>query len=180
MHGSGLLAGYQRETTDAAHPAELLRQYELGDADLRRVVAAIRESKMMPLATPFSIPDVARLAELELPAVKIASPDLVNKPLLRTAAHLKLPMLISTGAATMNEIAQTALWIEQWGNSLVLLHCVSSYPTAVDQANLCWIPELASRFPSPIGYSDHCTEMLAERRVGRRRGGLRRREAFDV
>jgi sialic acid synthase SpsE len=159
VHGSGLLAAYQKQTTEAANPTELLRQYELSDADLRQVVAAIREKKLLPLATPFSIPDVARVAELELPAVKIASPDLVNKPLLCAAAHLKLPMLISTGAATMNEVAQTIRWTEQWGNPAVLLHCVSSYPTPIDQANLCWISELALQFEVPIGYSDHCTEI---------------------
>jgi sialic acid synthase SpsE len=161
VHRSGILADYQKRQTDAPDPTELLRKYELSRPQLQQVVAAIREKKMLPLATPFSIADVSTLAELDLPAVKIASPDLVNKPLLREAARLKLPLLVSTGAATMAEVAQTVDWINDWGNPLILLHCISSYPTPIDQANLCWIGELANQFGVPVGYSDHCAEILS-------------------
>jgi sialic acid synthase SpsE len=161
VHQSGVLADYQKRQTDAHDPTELLRKYELSRPQLQQVVAAIRNKKMVPLATPFSIIDVATLAELDLPAVKIASPDLVNKPLLREAARLKLPLLVSTGAATMSEVAQAVDWISDWGNPLVLLHCISSYPAPIDQANLCWIGELAGQFGVPVGYSDHCTEILS-------------------
>jgi N,N'-diacetyllegionaminate synthase len=116
---------------------------------------------MVPLATPFSVSDVPTLAALDLPAIKIASPDLVNRPLLHRAAQLRKPMLLSTGAATMDEVAQAVDWLREWRAAFALLHCVSSYPTSSDDANLCWIAELATRFDVPIGYSDHTTDMTA-------------------
>jgi sialic acid synthase SpsE len=161
MHGSGQFAAYQRQQCDDADPAAMLRKYELAGADLRRVVAAIRDRGMAPLATPFSLPDVDTVAELNLPAVKIASPDLVNKPLLAAAARLGSPMFVSTGAATLDEVRTAADWLTQWRAPFALLHCVSSYPAPSDAANLCWIGELAAAFNVPVGYSDHTTEILA-------------------
>ena len=98
---------------------------------------------------------------LRLPAVKIASPDLVNRPLLAAAAKLKKPLLISTGGATIDEIDETAGWMREWKMPYALLHCVSSYPTPSESANLCWIAEMAARFGLPVGFSDHTTEPMA-------------------
>lgn len=161
MHGSGAFASYQRERCEESDPAAMLSRYELPAVDLERVVEAIRDRGMIPLATPFSVGDVATLAELNLPAVKIASPDLVNRPLLLHAARLGKPLLISTGAATIDEIERTAGWLRNWAAPFSLLHCVSSYPTPAHEANLCWIAELASRFDAPVGYSDHTTELMS-------------------
>jgi sialic acid synthase SpsE len=124
-------------------------------------VATIRQRGLLPIATPFSPADVDVIAELKLPAVKIASPDLVNYPLLARAAKLGVPLIISTGAATMEEVAQTCEWLRQWRATAALLHCVSSYPAPAAQANLCWIAEMSQRFGLPVGYSDHTTEIVA-------------------
>ena len=161
MHGSGGFAAYQRHQCSEADPAAMLRKYEMSLERIDMIVEAIRDRNMLPLATPFSLSDVAVLAELNLPAVKIASPDLVNRPLLLHAAQLQKPLLISTGAATMDEVDQAAGWLRYWGVPFALLHCVSSYPTPAHQANLCWIAELAARFEVPIGYSDHTTESMS-------------------
>jgi N-acetylneuraminate synthase/N,N'-diacetyllegionaminate synthase len=135
----------------------MLRQYELGDEDAAEVVSAARELNLVPLATPFSPEDVDLIEGLRLPGVKIASPDLVNRPLLARAAMLGRPMLLSTGAATMEEVQRTVRWLSTWGVAFGLMHCVSSYPTPPDQANLGWIRDLASRFGVAVGYSDHTT-----------------------
>src|SRR2546423_71533 len=87
---------------------------------------ARRLNGMIPLATPFSLADVDTIAELDLPAIKIASPDVVNRPLLLRAAELQKPVLVSTGAATMDEVDQAAVWLRDYGASFALLHCVSS------------------------------------------------------
>ena len=161
MHRSGQFANYQAGQCLESDPTEMLRKYELPSHDLKTVVNSIRERGMMPLATPFSLPDVATLAEMDLPAVKIASPDLVNRPLLRQAARLNKPMLLSTGAATMAEVEQAVGWLREWGVPFALLHCISSYPTPNHEANLCWIRELAEKCGVPIGYSDHTTELMS-------------------
>jgi sialic acid synthase SpsE len=135
----------------------MLRRYELSDDSAAEVVAAARELNVVPLATPFSPEDVDLLEGLALPAVKIASPDLVNRPLLARAAALGRPMLLSTGAATIEEVQRTVRWLGTWGVTFALMHCVSSYPTPPEQANLGWVRELTARFGAVVGYSDHTT-----------------------
>ena len=161
MHSSSAFATYQAERCADATPADMLGRYELSQDDLETVVEAIRDRGMLPIATPFSPPDVKVIEHLHLPAIKIASPDLVNHPLLQHAAQLRKPLLLSTGAATMAEIETTVRWLEQWKMPFALLHCVSAYPTPARDANLCWITELAAKFNVPIGYSDHTTDLLS-------------------
>jgi N-acetylneuraminate synthase/N,N'-diacetyllegionaminate synthase len=159
MHASSSFAGYQKERCDDADAISMLRKYELRDESLRTVVEAIRACDMAPLATPFSPADVAIVEELDLPVVKIASPDIVNRVLLQRVAETGRPMFISAGAATMDEVSDAVGWLREWNASFALLHCVSSYPTPTDQANLTWIAEMASWFDVPVGYSDHTTEV---------------------
>jgi sialic acid synthase SpsE len=159
MNRTSRFAEYQQSRVDAASPIEMLRQYELSDAEFGVVVSEIRRAGMVPLATPFSPSDLPLVQLLRFPAVKIASPDLVNHMLLEGAARLAKPLIISTGAATMEEVSISAKWLRNWRVPFAFLHCVSSYPTPVEQANLCWINELAS-IGAPVGYSDHTTEML--------------------
>lgn len=161
MHATSAFAGYQVDRCAEATPPEMLRRYELSAEDARTVVRAIRDAAMVPIATPFSLEDVGLVRELDLPAVKIASPDLVNRPLLQRVARLGRPMLISTGASTLDEIDATVGWMRSWNASFALLHCVSSYPTPPCEANLCWITELAARFGAPVGHSDHTTDALS-------------------
>jgi N-acetylneuraminate synthase/N,N'-diacetyllegionaminate synthase len=159
MHASSSFAGYQKDRCDDADPSAMLRKYELRGDALRDVVDAIRSLGMVPLATPFSPADVEAVESLDLPAVKIASPDLVNRVLLQRVAETGRPMLVSAGAATMDEVAEAVGWLREWGAKFALLHCVSSYPTPSDQANLRWINEMSSWFDVPVGYSDHTTEI---------------------
>jgi N,N'-diacetyllegionaminate synthase len=161
MHASSEFAEYQQQRVNDTDPAAMLRRYELSPADVAELVALIRKRGLIPIATPFSPADVAVLRRMSLPAVKIASPDLVNRPLLLAVADLGVPIIASTGAATMDEVATTVRWINEWHLSFALLHCVSSYPTPPEQANLCWIGELADQFEVPIGLSDHTTDELA-------------------
>jgi N,N'-diacetyllegionaminate synthase len=160
LHSSSQFAEYQKQRGNAENPVEMLRRYELSAEEVQKVVRSIRDMRLVPLATPFSPPDMDTIAGLRLPAVKIASPDLVNRPLLARVAQYGKPMLVSTGAATMLEVDMAARWLREWNAKFSLLHCVSGYPTAAEDANLCWIGELASRFDVPIGYSDHTTESV--------------------
>lgn len=151
-------AAYQQDRVDDAHPSQMLRRYELPALDLVRIIGAITDAGMVPLATPFSTADVEAIAALTLPAIKIASPDVVNYSLLSAAAKLNLPMLISTGASTMEELVRTVDWMEDWDVDFALLHCVSSYPVPQAEAHLSWINQLAEAFDVPVGYSDHTTQ----------------------
>lgn len=161
MHGSSKFAEYQKQAVDDADPTAMLRRYELSDKDLKRVTLAIEAAGMMPIATPFSPNDVFTCDKLNMAAIKIASPDIVNRPLLQKVAKTGRPMIVSTGAANPDEIQMACDWLRQWGASFSLLHCVSSYPTPADSTNLCWIGELSRQFGVPVGYSDHATEILS-------------------
>jgi N,N'-diacetyllegionaminate synthase len=161
MHESCGFAQYQQNGVMDVNAAAMLRRYELSDAALNELVCEIRRLEMIPLATPFSPQDVERIEQLNLPAIKIASPDLVNWPLLRRAARANRPLLISTGAASINEISSAVAWLRGWKASFVLLHCVSAYPTRPADANLCWITEMAERFGVAVGFSDHTTEVIS-------------------
>ena len=161
MHASTSFATYQLDRCAQASATEMLEHYELSAEDLETVVEAIRDRNMLPIATPFSIEDLKLIDHLRLPAIKIASPDLVNRPLLHHAAQLRKPLLISTGASTLEEIETTITWLLEWNASFALLHCISAYPTPTHDANLCWITELANKFQAPVGYSDHTNELLA-------------------
>ena len=161
MNAASEFAGYQQERVADADPAAMLRRYELSTGEVATVVAEIRRRGLVPLATPFSPADVATVGHLGLPAVKVASPDLVNRPLLSCVAQLGVPVLASTGAASMDEVSRSAGWLRKWRTPFALLHCVSSYPVADADAHLCWIGELAARFGVAVGYSDHTTELMA-------------------
>jgi N,N'-diacetyllegionaminate synthase len=161
MHASSSMAEYQKQRAKAESPIDMLRKYELTSAEMRRVVQRIRELNMIPLATPFSSQDLEVIASMRLPAVKIASPDLVNRPLLEEAAALRLPLLVSAGGATRDEVATSVGWMREWRSQYAMLHCVSAYPTPNEQANLCWIAELAREFDCPVGYSDHTTDVVS-------------------
>jgi sialic acid synthase SpsE len=160
MHQSSSFARYQKTLLHDPTPTDMLRRYELSAPEVKRIVEEIRRLGLIPLATPFSPQDVEEIEALDLPAIKIASPDIVNWPLLQRAAQTGLPLLISTGAATINEISSSVAWLRGWDAPFALLHCISSYPTPADQAHLCWIGEMEKRFSTVVGFSDHTTELI--------------------
>lgn len=161
VHCTATAASYQTANCGATDQTTLLRQYELSADDIERTVDATRVAGLVPVATPFSLDDVALMERLHISMVKIASPDLVNRPLLERAAQMCVPMLVSTGAANLEEIDACVGWLRGWRVPFALLHCVSAYPTPVDQARLGWIDELRRRYDMPIGYSDHATELMS-------------------
>jgi N,N'-diacetyllegionaminate synthase len=90
---------------------------------------------------------------------KVASGDLTNIPLLRYLRKKGNPLLLSTGASTLEEIDRV---VEEIGKQdLILLHCVASYPAPADQLHLRAITAMRERFGIPVGYSDHSLGVLA-------------------
>ncbi len=149
-------AAYQ-QNAGAVSQRQMLESLELSDADFACIADHCRQEGIGFLATPFSPQDVDRLERLGVPAIKIASTDLNNPPLLRRAAASGLPLIVSTGASTAEEIADcVALW-RSWGvaERLILLHCISGYPAPLEAANLRAIGTLRQAADVPCGFSDH-------------------------
>ncbi len=128
--------------------------------ELGRLKEAADEAGLAFIVTPFSLGDVDDLATIGVDAVKIASPDAVNTPLIKAAAGLGRPMLISTGTCELDELAPAAEILKGHPSGGCLLHCVSSYPTPFGDAALGGIQAMHERFGLPNGYSDHTPDTL--------------------
>lgn len=152
-------AAYQKGSSAAPSQVEMLARLELQPDDFIRIKGHCDNVGIEFLATPFGVEDLRILVDLGVRAIKIASPDIINRPLLEAAAQSGLPILLSTGASEQGEIDQAYRFLcQDQSCSLVLLHCVSSYPTKLEQANLRRIAALHERYGCPVGFSDHTAE----------------------
>jgi len=107
------------------------------------------------MSTPFDIESAMFLNEM-MDVFKISSSDITNKPFIKFLCDFEKPIILSTGASSLEEIKEAVCWIEEKGNPLSLLHCVLNYPTPDKNANLGMIMDLKAQFPDKIiGYSDH-------------------------
>lgn len=107
-------------------------------------------------STPFDETAVDLLESLQAPAFKIASFELIDLPLIQRVAKTGKPTVISTGMGNPQEISEAVnAFRSAGGKQLLLLHCVSGYPTPAGQSNLRRIDRLATEFQCPVGLSDH-------------------------
>jgi sialic acid synthase len=115
-----------------------------------------RELGVTLFATAFDSPSADFLADLDVPAFKIASADIVNTPLLRHVAQLGKPMLLPTGGATLEDVDRAVETIVPVNTQLCVMQCTASYPADVAELNLGVITVLRERYPElVIGLSDH-------------------------
>ncbi|MCB2211503.1 pseudaminic acid synthase [bacterium] len=107
-------------------------------------------------SSPFDVSAVDLLEELDVPAYKIASFELVDHVLLKRVAATGKPVIMSTGMAKVSEIEESVNVLRDNGcDEIVLLKCTSSYPAPPEEMNLRTIPYLAELFHCPVGLSDH-------------------------
>ncbi|NQU17112.1 MAG: N-acetylneuraminate synthase [Candidatus Saganbacteria bacterium] len=149
-------AKYQKKTVRNESQFKMLKRLELTNEQFENLFSYAKKKKIMFLSTPFCFESADFLKKLGLKYFKISSGDLTNLPLLRKIAGWKMPIILSTGMGSLDEIREAVEEIISKGNKrLILLHCVSSYPARFEDLNLNAIKTMKSEFGLPIGYSDH-------------------------
>jgi len=130
---------------------------KLTNSDWKEIFEYAKDKKITCFSTPFDYESVDLLYSLDVPIFKIASADITHIPLIKKIAKKKLPIILSTGMASLNEINEAINTIENEGNNdIIIMHCITSYPTKPEDANLELIRVLKRNFPNyVIGYSDH-------------------------
>lgn len=151
---------FQTYTTDKRVPKnspiyEILKKCELTNSETKILSDFSRVNKIIFFSTPFDEECVDFLIKINTPLLKIASFDIVNHKLLDKAAKTKTPIILSRGMANTNEIDQAIRIFKKYNTPFALLHCVSSYPTNEENANLSIIRTLIKNYDCPVGYSDH-------------------------
>ncbi len=156
--GKGNAAKYQEENLgEKVSQQEMLKRYELQEADFERLKRLCDEKGITFLITPHtsqSLDFVNRLA----PALKIGSGDLTNLPFLEQAAKKGKPIILATGMGTMEETKQALNAIYNTGNKeVVALHCTTNYPCPIEEVNLNAMKSMQNHLDCIVGYSDHTT-----------------------
>lgn len=149
---------YQARTTNAAESEyDTIKKLELSYEDFGRIKNYCDQKSILFFSTPDEIDSADFLAQLGVGLMKTASQDVTNTPFLGHVARLGMPVIFSTGACTLTELAEGVETILAETNELIILHCVSSYPAPMEQMNLSVLPNLRSMFGCPVGLSDHTT-----------------------
>jgi len=150
-------AAYQLETTDAQESQHsMLRKLQLPYESFRPLADYARAKGLIFLSTPFDERSAEVVVRLGAPAIKVGSGELTHLPLLASLAGYGLPMLISTGMATLGDIEAALAVVREAGNGKIgLFHAVSCYPTQPGDVNLRAMDVMRQAFGVPIGYSDH-------------------------
>src|SRR3990167_11423277 len=160
---------YTPERFVASHDVvrmERIKRFALTEEEHLKLYALTKSIGVIFMSTPVTEDWIDFLNPLCL-AFKIASGDITFKPVIQKAAQTGKPLILSTGASTIEEIDQAVEWIKtivganNLNERLTLMHCVSSYPTPIQEANILSIPYLRERYGLNVGYSNHVIGMSA-------------------
>lgn len=150
-------ADYQAKNDGVGSVIEMSRRLQLTREAHRKLSEACAKEGMLYLCTAFDIDSLRFLdEELKVPMFKIASGEMLTLDMLEYMAQRRLPVIMSTGMATFEEIQQALSVLTAQGlQEVTLLHCVSNYPAPYEDMNLNVMAELAERFACKVGFSDH-------------------------
>ncbi|WP_448585441.1 N-acetylneuraminate synthase [Thermaurantiacus sp.] len=180
------LAAYQvknlAEHAGGQSMAAMLRDLELTHEAFIELERHARARRIDFLSTAFDAESARFLASLGPRHVKSPSGEITNRGLLRVYGSFGLPVLLSTGMATLGEVEEAIGWLEAAGaGPITILHCVSAYPAPAAEANLRAMDTLAAAFGLPVGWSDHTLgDSVALAAVARGASVLEKHLTLDV
>lgn len=147
-------------STEQAERFARVTRFQLTHDHFRGLAAEAKRAGVVFFSTPLAAKDALFLAEIA-PLIKISSGDITYLELIEEVARLDKPMIVSTGAATLEEIDAALATIDRVNprlretGRLMLMHCVAAYPPSLGELNIANVRTLATRTGLPIGYSDH-------------------------
>lgn len=136
----------------------MLKKLELSEADHYALKAHCANHGIKFISTPFDLDSIDFLADLGMDFFKIPSGEITNFPYLKRIAQKGLPVVLSSGMATLEDLNHTIAVLERFGldrKQITLLHCTTEYPTPMSEVNLKAMQTLRDTFQVPVGYSDH-------------------------
>jgi N,N'-diacetyllegionaminate synthase len=138
---------------------EAVKSFELPKEWVKKIIGYCRLRNIDFTSSIFDIKGVRFLIVNGIKAIKLPSYAVTNLPLIEKCARYKLPIFISTGGATLDEVKEAVGAINKYHNNVSILHCSIKYPTKLKECNLGVIKTLQRAFPhNTIGYSDHTKE----------------------
>jgi len=152
---------FDMEATGQTSQYELFKHFELSK-DLQKEVVNYANTLSIPIfSAPSHMKDLEIMEQLELPIYKIGSDLACHIPLLKKIASFDKPIILSTGMCTMKEVENSVNAIKNEGNDkIILMHCVSNYPSQMEELNLNVIESMKKEFNIPVGFSDHTVGIL--------------------
>lgn len=157
-------AEYQKLQTGEDDQLSMLRKLELSDEMHHLALAECQRLDIEFMSTPFDGEALDYLSGIGIKRIKIPSGEITNLPFLRRCADRGLPMILSTGMATLEEVVNAVSAVrDQWSSAgreerpgdLTVLHCTSNYPALPENTNLNAMATIAAAVNTAIGYSDH-------------------------
>ncbi|MBC7609390.1 MAG: N-acetylneuraminate synthase [Polaromonas sp.] len=151
-------AEYQARQTGDQDQFLMLERLELSEAQHQQIKTYCDSNGIEFFSTPFSVNATDMLLRLGVKRLKLSSGELTHRALVEHVAATQLPLLMSTGMGTMEEITEAVAWVKAARGHLrdvVVLHCTSAYPAPDESLNLKAMLSMARDLNIDIGYSDH-------------------------
>lgn len=136
---------------------DIIKACEISIEQAETLRSYATEKNVHYLSTPFEVWSLRGLLSIGLDAIKISSCNLTNTPFLEEAAQSKVPILLSTGMASLEEVIKAVEIFKKTNSPLMLFQCTSNYPSLPENANLRVIETYRNLFNVPVGLSDHTT-----------------------
>lgn len=160
-------ADYQKKNTtdsEGLNQLEMCKALELSPENIKELKNYCKKLQMPFLCTAFEKYSLDYLVNrLGIKTIKIPSPEITNLPFLRQIGQKKVSVILSTGASYLHEVGIAIKTLREAGcKEIVLLHCVSQYPTPYEDLNLRAIQTMKQAFGIPVGFSDHSLGIEAD------------------
>ncbi len=147
-------ADYQNKTTDKNESqVDMLKKLELTKENTLELKAYCQQAGIKFLSTPFEEESLELLVEVGIDLIKIPSGELTNLPFLQAINKKRMPVILSTGMANLQEVREALAVLKDCDVSL--LHCTTEYPCPFEDVNLNAMQTMRKEFNLPVGYSDH-------------------------